>query len=187
MKGHDQRRFCSEKKSPKLGQLVVMKRIFRTALSFGVPVFAAVAASDFIFGRAWSFASLFVQFASMMMISMLYALAMKATMKNVGKSVVIDIPDGESVLRESGSTCIRGKAGFPGRLALTTKLLIFKSRKIDDKDFQEEVERISIASAGERYTWLGSGNDLIVTTTDGRVFRFVVYAPEQWIADLQLK
>ena len=158
-----------------------MSRILKIALSFGLPSAVAMALSKLLFHGSWNWPSAIAGFVGGMIMGLLYAVAMKYTMKNIGKSVVIDLPSGESIAKEGGSTYIKGKAGFPGRLMLTDKQLIFKSKKINDKDFEESIALSSIQSLKERNFWMGPGNDLMITTNDQQLYRFVVYAPEEWV------
>jgi hypothetical protein len=158
-----------------------MNRILKTALSFGLPLSFAIAISKPLFQQPWDWSSVVVTFIIGLIIGLLYAVAMKFTLKNIGKHVVIAVAPGEDVIKEDGSTLIKGKAGFPGRLFLTDKQLIFKSKKINDKDFEEHIDLSIIQSSKERNFWMGPGNDLMITTIDNQLYRFVVYAPEEWI------
>jgi hypothetical protein len=164
-----------------------MNRTLKTALSFGLAFSVIPVLSKIVFGNEWKWGSLAIGFFFGAILGVLLAMAMKWTMKNMGKSIVIDLPPGESLVKDDGSAYIKGKAGFPGRLALTDRSLIFKSKKINDKDFVESIDLTTIQSVKERNFWMGPGIDLMITTNDQHLHRFVVYAPEDWIGAIEQK
>lgn len=164
-----------------------MKRILITALNVAFMGYLSLLTANLIFDQGWTWPVYLGMPIIIFIFGIGYAFALRATMNGVGKSVNVDAPLNEAKLREGAATYIKGRAGFPGRLLLTDRQLIFKSKKIAEKDFEVFIELLSIDSLSERNRFLHQGHDLIVKMKDGTVHRLVVYAPEEWVADLGVR
>jgi len=101
--------------------------------------------------------------------------------KKIGKNIVPELADGESIESSGPANLFRGVEGVGGKLFLTTKNLIFKSHKFNIQSGQTNIAYNTIVDVTSRKTMKLVDNGLRVKTKDGSEYDFVVSNRKDWI------
>jgi hypothetical protein len=93
----------------------------------------------------------------------------------------INIEPNETILFETSANHFKGAEAVGGKLYLTNKRLVFKSHKFNIQNHELSISLSDIDKV-DRYKTLGLvNNSLLITTTDGKIEKFVVQQPNEWV------
>lgn len=96
--------------------------------------------------------------------------------------LVIDIPEDETILSESTAVHINEKGRIVGKLCLTDKRMIFKSRKVSGNEISVGLKSITKTY---RHNYLGIVHrGFVVETGEDATESFILQYPERWVEQI---
>ena len=110
-----------------------------------------------------------------------WALIMKWMSGDPYKHVKLKLESEETVVKEGGSNLMTGNKGEGGKLAVTSRRLLFKGQRYDTRDFQFVIEFDKIENIRIHKSWKLLKNELHITMLDATKHRFAVDNPDQWL------
>jgi hypothetical protein len=113
-----------------------------------------------------------------------FVYGMKYLGKKLYKKTVVEIQNGEKIIKEGGANHFRGIEGVGGRLVLTNKRLVFKSHKLNIQNHEDNFHFQQIEKVQATKTMGILSNGLLVSLTNNDKHRFVVEEPDHWVKEI---
>lgn len=114
-----------------------------------------------------------------------WALIMKLMKGDPHKHVKLQLEADEAVIMEGGANLMTGMKGEGGKLAVTSRRLLFKGQRYDTRDFQLVMEYDKIDNIRIDKSWKLLKNELHITMVDGTRHRFAVDKAGQWLSAVE--
>jgi hypothetical protein len=111
----------------------------------------------------------------------IFAFIMKALAKRFSTQIPVDVPEGETLIKEDGANHFKGAEAVGGKLILTNQRLIFRSHSFNIQNHEENIllSRIKEVSSFKTLGMVPNGLKVLLDTSEEH--RFVIDNRSVWI------
>ena len=113
-----------------------------------------------------------------------FALLMKYKANRLYKKTIIEITNGEKLIKEGGANHFKGREAVGGKLVLTDRRLIFKSHRLNIQNHQLHfpINKIVQVQTNKILNIFNTG--LLLQMENNEIHKFVVDEPSAWVTSI---
>jgi hypothetical protein len=157
---------------------------WKIALNFGLPFTVFMIVTRAIQDDGFTLIGMISSMIGGIFVGFGFAFSMKYYAKWLYKKIIIEMQNGEELIKEGGANHFKGIEGVGGKLVLTDKRLVFKSHKINIQNHETDFDIRQIEKVQATRTLGMLNNGLILGLINSDEHRFVVDDPLDWVKEI---